>query len=174
MDITRKTDYALRMLSMLVEREGSLLSVRIAAEQNLIPYSFARSIQHSLVQAGIVESLRGVHGGMRLKVDPSEVTLRDVVEAVQGPFVMNDCCAEDADCPRMSFCRFHPVWYGVQSLVGDYLGSVTLADVVSGSKYPSVDARYTDPAAFESYVDAMPGARPCEVPCPEPEGGPLA
>ena len=93
MDISRKTDYALRILSVLVEGGDGLLSVRTAADQVNVPYSFARSIQHGLVQAGIVESLRGVHGGMRLKVDPAEVTIKQVVEAVQGPFVMNDCCA---------------------------------------------------------------------------------
>lgn len=70
MDISRKTDYALRMLAMLAEDPECLLSVRTAAEEVNVPYSFARSIQHGLVQAGIVESLRGAHGGMRLKVSP--------------------------------------------------------------------------------------------------------
>ena len=81
MDISRKTDYALRMLAMLAEEPERLLSVRTAAEEVNVPYSFARSIQHGLVQAGIVESLRGVHGGMRLKVSPDDVTIRQVVEA---------------------------------------------------------------------------------------------
>ena len=80
MDISRKTDYALRMLSMLAEGEDCLLSVRTAAESVDVPYSFARSIQHGLVQAGIIESLRGVRGGMRLKVDPKDVTIRQIVE----------------------------------------------------------------------------------------------
>ena len=75
MDISRKTDYALRMLAMLAEDPECLLSVRTAAEEVNVPYSFARSIQHGLVQAGIVESLRGVHGGMRLKVSPDDVTI---------------------------------------------------------------------------------------------------
>ena len=66
MDISRKTDYALRMLAMLAEDPERLLSVRTAAEEVNVPYSFARSIQHGLVQAGIVESLRGVHGGMQI------------------------------------------------------------------------------------------------------------
>ena len=104
MDISRKTDYALRMLSMLVKDEGSLLSVRTAADEVGVPYSFARSIQHGLVQAGIVESLRGVHGGMRLKVDPAQVTIRQIVEAVQGPLIMNDCTAEGASCDRQGDC----------------------------------------------------------------------
>jgi len=101
MDISRKTDYALRMLAMLAEDRESLLSVRTAAEKVDVPYSFARSIQHGLVLAGIVESLRGVHGGMRLKVDPAQITIRQVVEAIQGPLVMNECTAPTADCARM-------------------------------------------------------------------------
>lgn len=109
MDISRKTDYALRMLAMLADGENNLLSVRAAAEQVDVPYSFARSIQHGLVQAGIVESLRGVHGGMRLKADPNDVTIRQIVEAVQGPMVMNDCTANGAECPRMNSCCYHSI-----------------------------------------------------------------
>lgn len=126
MDISRKTDYALRMLAMLAEDPERLLSVRTAAEEVNVPYSFARSIQHGLVQAGIVESLRGVHGGMRLKVSPDDVTIRQVVEAVQGPMVMNDCTAPDGDCARMGACCYHPLWAGAQALMRDYLDSVSL------------------------------------------------
>lgn len=129
MDISRKTDYALRMLAMLAEDPERLLSVRTAAEEVNVPYSFARSIQHGLVQAGIVESLRGVHGGMRLKVSPDDVTIRQVVEAVQGPMVMNDCTAPDGDCARMGTCCYHPLWAGAQALMRDYLDSVSLGDI---------------------------------------------
>ena len=70
MDISRKTDYALRMLAMLAEEPERLLSVRTAAEEVNVPYSFARSIQHGLVQAGIVESLR-----FRLRADRRQRTI---------------------------------------------------------------------------------------------------
>ena len=152
MDISRKTDYALRMLSMLVKDEGSLLSVRTAADEVGVPYSFARSIQHGLVQAGIVESLRGVHGGMRLKVDPAQVTIRQIVEAVQGPLIMNDCTAEGASCDRQGDCCYHPLWVGTQALVYSYLDSVTLDDVVRGTKAPAVDPKFADRSAFCTYV----------------------
>ena len=139
MDISRKTDYALRMLAMLAEGNKSLLSVRTAAEAVDVPYSFARSIQHGLVQAGIVESLRGVRGGMRLRLKPSEITIRQIVEAVQGPLVMNDCTADEGMCPRMECCCYHPIWAGAQELLRDYLDSVTLDDVVNHRQYPAVD-----------------------------------
>lgn len=152
MNISRKTDYALRMLSMLAQNEGGLLSVRTAAEAVDVPYSFARSIQHGLVQAGIVESLRGVHGGMRLKLDPDQVTIRSIVEAIQGPLVMNDCTAEDGECGRMGFCCYHPIWVGTQALVHSYLDSITLADVVERCLNPAVDPMFADRARFVEYA----------------------
>ena len=152
MDISRKTDYALRMLAMLAEDPECLLSVRTAAEEVNVPYSFARSIQHGLVQAGIVESLRGVHGGMRLKVSPDDVTIRQVVEAVQGPMVMNDCTAPDGDCARMGACCYHPLWAGAQALMRDYLDSVSLGDIVAHRQFPAVDPKFADREAFPEYA----------------------
>ena len=152
MDISRKTDYALRMLAMLAEDPERLLSVRTAAEEVNVPYSFARSIQHGLVQAGIVESLRGVHGGMRLKVSPDDVTIRQVVEAVQGPMVMNDCTAPDGDCARMGACCYHPLWAGAQALMRDYLDSVSLGDIVAHRQFPAVDPKFADREAFPEYA----------------------
>ena len=141
------------MFAMLADGENNLLSVRAAAEQVDVPYSFARSIQHGLVQVGIVESLRGVHGGMRLKADPNDVIIRQIVEAhAQGPMVMNDCTANGAECPRMNSCCYHSVWMGAQALMVDYLDSVTLADVVQGTLAPAVDAKFANRESFAEYV----------------------
>ena len=157
MDISRKTDYALRMLAMLAEDRESLLSVRTAAEKVDVPYSFARSIQHGLVLAGIVESLRGVHGGMRLKVDPAQITIRQVVEAIQGPLVMNECTAPAADCARMGGCCYHPLWVGAQELLRSYLDSITLDDIVNNRRYPAVDPKFADRANFPEYASCSKG-----------------
>lgn len=163
MDISRKTDYALRLLSMLAGDPDGLLSVRSAAEQVDVPYSFARSIQHGLVQAGIIESLRGVCGGMRLKVDPKEVTILQIVEAVQGPLVMNDCTAADGMCGRMEGCCYHPIWMGAQELLRSYLGSVTLDDVVNFRTFPAVDPKFASRERFAEYVDCVKTIQPLDA-----------
>lgn len=155
MEISRKTDYALRMLFLLAEEDGRLVSVRSAAEQVNVPYSFARSIQHELVEAGILESRRGVNGGMRLKVDPKELTIRQIVEAVQGPLCIHDCTDGGTDCPLLATCCYHPLWTGVQELVNDYLDSVTLDDVVHRRKNPAVDAKFADRDRFPEYADGL-------------------
>ena len=148
MDISRKTDYALRMLAALVRDPSGVVSVRAAARDNGVPYSFARSIQHDLVCAGMVESLRGARGGMRLSVDPEKITLLQVVEAIQRPVSLSPCATNGPDgsfCPRALSCCFNPIWAGAQELLNSYLSSVTLADVVAGTAQPVVEERFVHP-----------------------------
>lgn len=133
MDISRKTDYALRMLAALVEDPSGVVSVRTAARENEVPYSFARSIQHDLAVAGIVENARGASGGMRLAVNPKETTLLQLVEAVQGPVVIASCANPAGDgepCPKRGRCHFSPVWCNAERMLRSYLSSVTLHDLV--------------------------------------------
>lgn len=139
MEISRKTDYALRMLSELVRSPDCVVSVRTAAQENDIPYSFARSIQHDLTLAGIVESLRGARGGMKLAIDPRETTLLQLVEAVQGPILVSACAyagEDDGPCPFMPECHFNPVWCSAERMLREFFASVSLYDVVVRSKVP--------------------------------------
>lgn len=139
MEIARKTDYALRMLATLAADPTGVVSVREAARANDVPYSFARSIQHDLALAGIVENSRGANGGMRLAVDPREVTLLRLLEAVQGPLALCGCDAAGADggpCERRGSCRFSPIWCNAESMLRAYFGSVTLWQVVEEGCVP--------------------------------------
>lgn len=148
MDISRKMDYALRMLAELVKSASGIISVKTAADANDIPYSFARSIQHELVHNGLVESLRGSRGGMRLAVDPSDITLLQIMEAVQGPLVLTSCTTSGPDggpCLRMEQCPYNPIWNGAQKLLSSYFSSITLAEVVAGTAAPVVDVSFTKP-----------------------------
>lgn len=139
MDISRKTDYALRMLAALINNPEGVLSVRTAARENGVPYSFARSIQHDLAVAGIVENSRGANGGMRLAVDPGETTLLDIVEAVQGPVAIS-CCSDSVGdgrpCPNRETCHFSPVWCNAERLLRSYFSRVTLLQLVGEGLSP--------------------------------------
>ena len=152
MDISRKTDYALRMLAALVGQEDGVVSVRVAADDNDVPYSFARSIQHDLVRAGLVDSVRGSRGGMRMAVDSAKVTLLQVVEAIQGPIDLSSCNTVGPDggpCQRMSDCPFNPIWCGARKLLVDYFSSVTLEQVVKHEKTPCISKKYWSVDAFK-------------------------
>lgn len=137
MEISRKTDYAIRMLAELIRSDGEIVSVRCAANENHVPYSFARSIQHDLVKTGIVESVRGSRGGMRIAVDPKQMTLLDVVEAVQGPVQIEDQYEVTEGSSLEAELAF--IWSGAQKLLKDYLSAVTLYQVVMEGRYPVLE-----------------------------------
>ena len=145
MDISRKTDYALRMLSALIADPDGIISVRTAARDNGVPDSFARSIQHDLAVAGIVENTRGANGGMRLAVDPCETTLLQVVEALQGSVAVS-CCANPAGdgvpCPNRPTCHFSPVWCNAERLLRSFFSSVTLHQLVAEGLSPVFEGSF--------------------------------
>ena len=146
MDISKKTDYALRMLAALVANPDGVVSVRTAARENGVPYSFVRSIQHDLAVAGIVENTRGASGGMRLSVDPRQTTLLQLVEAVQGPVILSGCldpAGDGAPCPNRATCHFSPVWCNAERMLRSFLSSVTLHDLVAEGLSPVFEGTFS-------------------------------
>lgn len=141
MEISRKMDYALRMISELVRSPEEIISVRLAAERNAIPYSFARAIQHDLVQAGMLKTARGPHGGMCLQFDPKTTSLLELVEVIQGPVYVSTCDVADngeGPCPFRSECHFNPIWCEAERMLRDYFNSVTLHQVVVENCVPTL------------------------------------
>jgi Rrf2 family protein len=142
MEISRRTDYAIRLIAALLLNAGRPLSVREAAAMQDVPYAFARSIQHELVKSGIVKSVRGARGGMLLDVDPAELTLYRLIEVVQGPVNVAICTTDKDWCARHKGCAFHRVWEGANALLKDYLSSVSVKQLIDGES-----ARLTTSAA---------------------------
>ncbi len=132
MEITRRTDYAIRLMLALAEGDGGPISVRELAERQDVPYPFARGIQRDLVAAGLATTKRGAAGGLCLARPASEITLLDVIEAVEGPIALNMCTADPDWCQRMGACSVHAVWRGADDLVKEYFSSKSLAGLVRG------------------------------------------
>ena len=130
MEVSRRTDYAIRMLLQLARSDGEPISVRALAEAQDVPYAFARGIQRGLVSAGLVESRRGVLGGIILARPAEQVSLLDVVEALQGAPSCSVCTSDPGWCQRMGGCAVHPVWSEADRMVSEYLGSKSLAGLV--------------------------------------------
>ena len=109
MDITRRCDYACRILRAAYHSGESYVSVSDVAEAEGIPYAFARSIQHDLVKGGLIKTVRGARGGLALNCDPAETTLLDVLEAVQGPVSVSLCAIDPGFCAPTTSCGREPM-----------------------------------------------------------------
>ncbi len=137
MEISRRTDYAIRLVVALMQNEGRPLSVRAAATMQEVPYSFARSIQHDLVNSGVITAVRGARGGMVLAIDPDDYTLTELIETLQGPISLAICLSEEGWCSRDGECVFHRVWEGGSDMLRNYLSSITMKDIIDG-KHPYI------------------------------------
>jgi Rrf2 family protein len=131
-EITRRTDYAIRMMTALAEAgESCPISVRTLAEAQGVPYAFSRTVQRDLVEAGLVATTRGVAGGLCLTRPAEDITLLQIVEATQGTPSIATCSADPKWCGRSGSCSAHTVWCEIDALVRDQLGKKTLAGLIS-------------------------------------------
>lgn len=127
MVITREADYAIRCVLYLSENEGQISMVEGIAREMHIPRSFLAKILQKLTRASLVKSFRGVKGGFQLAKHPSEITLLDVVEAVEGEVAMNKCALDRDLCDRSSECPIHPVWVEIKKDVRKMLKKYNFA-----------------------------------------------
>ena len=139
MDITRRCDYACRILRAAYKSGDEYVSVSEIAEKEDSPYAFARSIQHDLVKAGLIRTVRGARGGLVLNSDPADVTMLDVLEAIQGPVSVSLCAIDPDYCEKHADCAYNKVWHGADRLLNDYFSQITLRDLFErGAKHPAI------------------------------------
>jgi len=110
MYVTRKTDYAVRCVLFLSQAPGRITRAGEISEAMLVPKTLLAKILQRLAKRGIVTSVRGAAGGFRLAKPPSEISLFEVIEAIQGTFALNACAVDRAVCSLSGGCAVHPVW----------------------------------------------------------------
>lgn len=128
MQITRQADYALRAMLYLSQLEPTQRAAtsQIAEEQH-IPPSFLAKIISQLSIAGLIHTSRGARGGVSLARNPEEVTVLEVVEAIDGPIALNECTHSTSACPFGDGCPLRPLWCETQAELVNRLRSTTFA-----------------------------------------------
>lgn len=121
MEITRETDYAIRCVLYLSRKNGDVTMVDEISREMNIPRSFLAKIVQKLTKSGLVISYRGVKGGFQLAKKPEDISLLDVIAAIQGPVAMNICAVNKEACGFSCTCTVHPVWVDLRAIVEDYL-----------------------------------------------------
>lgn len=115
MQITRQADYALRAMLYLAKlyKNGKAVTSKIAEEKE-IPPSFLAKIISQLSIAGLIRTYRGASGGVSLAHKPEDISLLEVVEAIDGPITLNECTNDPSVCAFGDNCPIHEVWYEAQ------------------------------------------------------------
>ncbi|MGI6028187.1 MAG: RrF2 family transcriptional regulator [Candidatus Heteroscillospira sp.] len=132
MMISTKGRYALRVMIDLAENQtGGYTPLKEIAQRQEISEKYLESILKVLVQNKLLFGLRGKGGGYRLTKEPEEYTVGSILRLTEGKLAPVACLeGETVSCSRVAECRTLPMWRKLDKLVGDYLESVTLADLM--------------------------------------------
>lgn len=129
--LTRASDYALRVMTRLAELpRGQIIHLPALANSENVPSHFLSKILQHLTHAGFIKSHRGAAGGYSLEKDPADITLLEVIEAIEGPIVLSQCLAPGLDCDRVPWCSIREVCAEAKERVVEVFERVTLRDVV--------------------------------------------
>ena len=129
MRITLESNYAIKIVELLAEKDDKVYAKNLS-EDGDIPARFCLKILRKLAAAGIVVSYKGARGGYALSRMPEEITLYEVIEAVEGPLFFSKCQCPEFSC-SMPDCRLHPLYTEITAAIRDKLKSYNFGDIVS-------------------------------------------
>ena len=127
--VTRLTDYATVVLTVLATRPGVVLSAVELADAAGLEVPTVAKVLKPLAQAGLVEGFRGAGGGYRLVRDAADISLVEIVEAMEGPLGMTECSLHAGNCGIEQSCGLRANWRRINDVVADALRGVTLAQM---------------------------------------------
>ena len=132
MRITLESDYALRIVSALARHEG-IVDAKTLAEETSVTLQFTLKILHKLVRSEIVRSYKGVRGGYCLNIPPERITLKLIIEEIDGPIAMVKCLDSGEACAlnqQKTNCIYHHIFETISLDVARKLSGITISDVL--------------------------------------------
>lgn len=133
--IGRHTDYAARLVLHLASlAENTQVTIAEVAEERMLPLAFVRRLIGPLSTAGILTTVVGAKGGIRLGRPASDITLLDLVNAMEGGITLNHCVNHAQSCPLSSRCPVQSAWAGVTRTLEDSLAAVTFEALAHGTE----------------------------------------
>jgi len=134
--VTRLTDYASVVLTVLAARPDAVLSAPELAELAGLEAPTVAKVLKPLAAAGLVAGFRGANGGYRLARPATAISLVDIVEAMEGPLAMTECSVASGQCGIEHSCGVRANWRRINDVVAEALGKVSLAQMLEPPQHP--------------------------------------
>lgn len=134
---SKRVEYGLMALLQLdASSDGDCLPVKDIAEPQEIPQDLLGKVMQALTRAGLVTSMKGLHGGYRLVRPLERVTVGEVIEALEGPVYLTPCCDDSKICRQQDHCSIRRPILRVQEHLVRYISQLTLAEFREGEPRP--------------------------------------
>lgn len=139
--ISRRADYAVRvMIAVARANEGEYVPASLIGETMMIPPAFLVKVIGDLRRGGLIMTAAGRNGGISLAGPVEAVNLRQIVEATEGPIVLNTCLLRPGECPMDEICPAHMVWERIQAVLCAELEAVSLESLARRGYRPRAAA----------------------------------
>ncbi len=134
--VTKMADYAILTMTWLAHRatsgESTAFSTRQIADSIGLPPATVSKITHAMMHAGLLSSRRGVNGGYSLARHAEQISVLDIISAVEGPVALTECLDPDADlCDMESICSTRANWQRINAVIQRALEGITLDDMAT-------------------------------------------
>ncbi len=135
MRITNATEYAIRAVLHMGQNPNKVYTVKeLLFEITDVPPKFLSKILQKLALKKILYSSRGIKGGFKIRKPLNELTLYDIVEAIDGPIALNKCLIDGFDCKREHYCPVHTIWEEAQTELKKVLSKKTIEEILEELK----------------------------------------
>ena len=144
--ITRLTDYGVMLMTEMAQAEESVLNAAALAARSHLPSPSVSKILQLLLREGLLTSVRGAGGGYRLTRPATEISIRDIIVALEGPIALTECSLDHGNCEHQEHCNTGGNRTRVNQMVRVTLGDNWLADMIEPGFTPvlRLENRYAD------------------------------
>ncbi|MDX8382258.1 MAG: SUF system Fe-S cluster assembly regulator [Ghiorsea sp.] len=149
--LSKMTDYGVLLMSELAKSVDNIQQTPILSEHTHIPQPTVRKVMTALIQADFVESVRGINGGYKLHKSPSNISVRDLIQCLEGNIALTDCeMSGKHACEQSDVCGTRTNWLKINQAMRDALQNITLEDMVKTSFTPIFSMRKVVPIRADS------------------------
>jgi len=128
--ITRLTDYGVLLMTQLAKDTVEVHNAADLADQVRVPLPTVSKILQILLHENLLESVRGAGGGYRLARNAADISVRDIIVALEGPIALTECNREAGNCEQESHCATRDNWHMINQAVRHALGNISLEDMI--------------------------------------------
>ena len=132
--ISKMTDYAIMVMVELYASRGEVLNAHVLAERSHLELPTVSKVLKLLVKTGLVDSYRGAAGGYSLERDAQQVSVAEIIAAIEGPIAMTECSVEEGLCSQEANCGLRGNWQRISVAIAEALENVSLAEMAQPAK----------------------------------------
>ena len=132
--ISKMTDYAIMVMVELHASRGEVLNAHALAERSHLELPTVSKVLKLLVKAGLIESFRGPNGGYSIERDALDISVAEIIAAIEGPIAMTECSVEEGLCAQEAICSLRGNWQRISVAIAKAMDEVSLAEMAQPAK----------------------------------------